>query len=51
LDSWLFELDHVWSTLFSVGAVAERFGPEPAAAMLDEGAAALDRLAELLAQR
>jgi Phosphotransferase enzyme family len=53
LDPWLFEVGRAWATWFSdgmfVGAVAERFGPEPAAAMLDEGETALVRLGELLA--
>lgn len=55
LDPWLFELDHAWSTVFSngmfIGAVAERFGDEPAAAMLDEAELAYDKLAALLSSR
>lgn len=55
LDAWQAQAGHAWATAFSsamfVGAVAARFGPEPAEATLDRGEAALDRFGRLLADR
>ena len=55
LDPWQADAGHAWARAFNnamfVGAVASRFGPEPAAAMLDDAEAALARFGHLLDAR